>query len=396
MTEIIIFAHENFTHATKKNLFQFPPKNIKFVYSDNSTQKVADSSEKLNKLSIMTLIKKFLGNFLDTLKLPRIKLILPTKSRRFDYVLSNFYLVLSTRKVILGPLEHIGDLVGYKYLKLKSPICLKFLKWYVLSNICKYVFFMSESAKDSFQKLLNIPQKKSAKLHVIYPTMNPLEAKVKNQSKEIRLLYIARLRKIHPEYSFYVKGGQLVIKAYKELKKKYNNLKLIFVGHIPPEYQQELVSLKDVESYLHGYDGNIMDLFQKADIFLFPSYIDGFGYTIIEAMANSLPVVCLNNHFAAKELVLNNITGLIVDTPLKYLRFPNTIFYPDWIQHRRFYDYIKKDDDDITLKKFISKIEILLKDNDLQRVLGERGRERLISGNLSFSYRNHKLESLFN
>ncbi|MCK4286052.1 MAG: glycosyltransferase family 4 protein, partial [Candidatus Lokiarchaeota archaeon] len=384
MKETIIFAHEKFTHATKKNLFQFPPKNIKFVFSDYSTQKVADSSEKLNKLSIMTLIKKLVGNFLDILKLPRIKLIIPTKSRRFDYVFSNFYLVLSTRKVILGHLEHIGDLVGYKNLKLLSPICLKFLKWYVLSNICKYVFFMSESAKESFQKILNIPQKKSVKLHVIYPTMNPLETKVKHQSKEIRLLYIARLRKINPEYSFYVKGGHLVIKAYKELKKKYNNLKLIFVGYIPPEYQQELVSLKDVESYLQGYDGNIMDIYQKADIFLFPSYIDGFGYTIIEAMANSLPVVCLNNNFAAKELVLNNITGFIVDAPLKYLRFPNTNFYPDWIHYRRFYDYIKKDDDDITLKKFISKIEILLKDKNLQRDLGESGRERLISGNLSF------------
>jgi len=142
MTEKIIFAHEKLTHATKKNLFQFPPKNLKFIYSDYSTQRVADSSEKLNKLSVITLIRKILGSFLDMLKLPRIKLILPTKSRRFNYVLSNFSLVLSTRKVILGPLEHIGDLVGYKYLKLKSPICLKFLKWYVLSNICKYVFFI--------------------------------------------------------------------------------------------------------------------------------------------------------------------------------------------------------------------------------------------------------------
>ena len=211
----------------------------------------------------------------------------------------------------------------------------------------------------------------------------------------ICLLYIARLRKINPEYSFYVKGGHLVLKAYKELKKKYDNIKLIFVGYVPSEYRDLLDTLEDVETYLHGYEGNIMDLFQKADIFLFPSYIDGFGYTIIEAMANSLPVVALNNHFAVRELVLDNKTGLLVKTRLRYLRFPHTKFHPDWIQKRRFYHFIKKDDDDSTLTDFISKIALLIQNDNLRRNFGINGRERLVNGDLSYSYRNEKLKKLF-
>ena len=254
---------------------------------------------------------------------------------------------------------------------------------------------MSNSSKECFRNFLNIPKEKSSKLQVIYPTLEPLKPKLISESKKICLLYIARLRKINPEYSFYVKGGHLVLKAYQELKKKYDHLKLIFVGYVPPEYQDLLNSLKDVESYLQGYEGDIMEVFQEADIFLFPSYIDGFGYTIVEAMANSLPVVALNNHFAVRELVLNNETGFIVNTKLRYLRFPHTNFHPDWFQQRRFYHYIKKDDDDSTLNRFISKIEVLIQNETLRKDFGENGRQRLVNGDLSYSYRNEKLKKLF-
>lgn len=395
MKENVIFIHERLVHPTKKNIFQNPPTNIKFIFSNNSKQIVEDRLSRSIEAMILRLIKKVSIKFFDLIKLPRISVILPSKKKNFNYILSNFSLILSTRKLILGPLEHIGDIISYKYNKLKSPIGLKFLKWFILSSRCKYVFFMSESSKESFSKFLNIPKEKSLKFHVMYPTMNPLPLKKKIPSNETSLLYIARLRKINPEYSFYVKGGNLVINAFEKLKKKYDNLKLIFVGYIPPEYQQKLGTLKDVECYLKGYDGDIMDLYQKADIFLFPSYIDGFGYTIIEAMANNLPVVCLNNHFAPTELVLNNKTGFIVDTLLKYLRFPFKNFYIDWVQQRRFYDNIKKDDDKTTLKELISKIEILIQNSDLRKKFGENGRERLLSGDLSYYSRNKKLERLF-
>ena len=390
-----IYVHEKLTHPTKKSLLQHTPKNIRFVFSDYSRQDISISSEKINESSLRSTVKKILKKILEILKLPRIKLFLPTKSKHYDYILSNYCLVLSIKKGVYGPLEHVGDILEYKYHKLKSRFCLSFLKLYILSNRCKYLFFMSESSKDCFQRFLNIPQKKSSKLQVIYPTLKPIKKKVKKESKEVYLLYIARLRKINPEYSFYVKGGHLVLKAYKELKEKYDNLKLIFVGHIPPEYQSMLASLRDVENYPQGFKGDIMELFQKADIFLFPSYIDGFGYTVIEAMANSLPVVCLNNHFAVRELVLNNKTGFILNTNLRYMRFPNTNFHPDWVQQLRFYNYIKKDNDDATLKEFISKIDLLIQNDNLRKEFGRNGRERLVNGDLSLSHRNEKLKRLF-
>ncbi|MFW9821472.1 MAG: glycosyltransferase [Candidatus Thorarchaeota archaeon] len=394
MTKKVIFIHENLSHPTKKNIYQNPPKNIKFLFSNNSKQIVGDRLTESTKTVIIKLLNKIFGILLDRINLPRITIVLPSKKVNFDYVLSNFSLVLSTRKQILGPFEHIGDIVGYKYNKLKSAIGRKFLKWFILSSRCKYVFFMSESSKESFSKFLKIPEKKSSKMHIIYPTMIPFPKKKKTSNK-ISLLYIARLRKVNPEYSFYIKGGHLVLKAYEKLKAKYNNLKLIFVGYVPPEYQDRLGVLRDVECYLKGYNGSIMDLYQRADIFLFPSYIDGFGFTIIEAMANSLPVVCLNNHFAPAELVINGETGFTVNTSLKYLRFPFRNFYPDWIKQRRFYDYIRRDDDQTTLKEFITKIEMLIQNNDLRKKFGEKGRERLSTGDLSYSNRNKKLETLF-
>lgn len=396
MKKNVIFVHEKFSHVTTKNFFQNPPKNISFIISNSSKQQYEKNFNQGYKTIKIIHIRRVLKKILNIFNLPRVIPVFPSKSKEFDYILSNFSLVLSTKKVILGPIEHLGDIVSYKYNKLNSPLAIKFLRTYVLSSRCKYVFFMSDSAKESFCKFLKIPHKKLSKFHAIYPIMTPLPPKKETRDSEVTLLYIARLRKINPEYSFYVKGGHLIIKTFKYLKKKYSYLKLIFVGYIPPEYQKELEFLKDIECYIKGYEGDIMDLFQKADIFLFPSYIDGYGFTIIEAMANSLPVVCLNNNFAATDLVLNNETGFIVDTPLKYLRFPLKIFHPDWIQKRRFYDYIKEDDDNTTLQEFISKVEILVQDNDLRKQFGDNGRKRLVNGKLSFSYRNKKLENLFN
>ena len=135
-----IYAHEALFHATKKSLFKSPPKNIKFVYPSFKPKSTKSSLSIVSNTSIRKIVKNILKKLRDFLQLPRIKLFLPSNSRNYNYILSNYCLVLSIKKGIYGPLEHIGDVIGYKYHKLKSPLFLALLKAFILSNRCKYLF----------------------------------------------------------------------------------------------------------------------------------------------------------------------------------------------------------------------------------------------------------------
>lgn len=83
-----------------------------------------------------------------------------------------------------------------------------------------------------------------------------------------------------------------LIKAFKILKEKYNMpQKLVLAGpnigyHIP----------KDLEDEVHftGYveEDKKWELLRNADVFVFPSFYEGFGIPIIEAQKVGTPVAC--------------------------------------------------------------------------------------------------------
>ena len=53
-------------------------------------------------------------------------------------------------------------------------------------------------------------------------------------------------------------------------------------------------------------------LFRRADIFVFPSLLEGFGFAVSEAMAMGKPIVC-SNRASLPELIENEVTGLLSD-----------------------------------------------------------------------------------
>jgi len=57
----------------------------------------------------------------------------------------------------------------------------------------------------------------------------------------------------------------------------------------------------------------LVDIYQEADVFVFPSRLDGFGMVVTEAMATGLPVI-VSSHVGAKDLVRDGETGWIFDS----------------------------------------------------------------------------------
>jgi len=71
-------------------------------------------------------------------------------------------------------------------------------------------------------------------------------------------------------------------------------------------------AIQDVRARCLGRlsDTALVEAYNQADALLFPSRFEGFGYTVLEAMACGLPVITTNGS-SLTELVEHNITGLL-------------------------------------------------------------------------------------
>ena len=124
---------------------------------------------------------------------------------------------------------------------------------------------------------------------------------------EINILFASRLIER--------KGLQVIIPGLHELiKNSGKKIRLTVVGDGPYREQLErLVSENHVEAYIsfEGYKNKaeILEYYQKADIFILPSQKEGMPNVVLEAMSCGLPII-MTPCEGSDELVKDN--GIIV------------------------------------------------------------------------------------
>lgn len=91
------------------------------------------------------------------------------------------------------------------------------------------------------------------------------------------------------------KGCNELFTAYRELKKRYPELRLLFVGPIEKEetIEPELLEFfrSDPGIIITGRVSGVERYMAAMDVFALPSYREGFGMSVVEASAMGLPVV---------------------------------------------------------------------------------------------------------
>ena len=106
------------------------------------------------------------------------------------------------------------------------------------------------------------------------------------------------------------KNLDLVVDCFYELKKKYGQIQLIFVGSGP--YINKLKK-SCPDALFVGYKTGVelSKYYANADLMVFPSLTETFGNVTLEALSSGLPVLCYDTA-AAKELVVDGENGFTV------------------------------------------------------------------------------------
>jgi len=156
----------------------------------------------------------------------------------------------------------------------------------------------SESTKRDLIKFYGV---EDSKIKVVYHGVRSqkfIKSKVhKVKNNEFNILFVGRLEKR--------KNIVNLIKAFEVFKKSYElratSYKLILVGKAGFGFQeikkaiQESFFSKDIILKNYISEAEKDELYKKADLFVLPSFYEGFGLPILEAMSYGVPVICSNN-----------------------------------------------------------------------------------------------------
>ena len=103
------------------------------------------------------------------------------------------------------------------------------------------------------------------------------------------------------------KGIADLLRAYEILRKKAR-ARLVFVGKGPLGTE---IRRRAPQAILAGFRKDIPEVMKSLDVLVLPSYWEGFGIVLIEAMAAGRPVVATNVS-SIPEIVVDGDTGLLV------------------------------------------------------------------------------------
>lgn len=154
------------------------------------------------------------------------------------------------------------------------------------------------------------------------------------------------------------KGVNELVEAFISLKKKYPNIKLLMLGnfeaHLSPLKPEIVKEIDSNNSIIYvGHQKDIRPYLKISDIFVFPSYREGFPNVVLQAGAMGIPTI-VSDINGCNEIIIDGLNGLII--PVK---------------------------DEKILKK---RMEVLMNDEALRKQLAAKSREMIIT-----RYQRHKI-----
>lgn len=163
------------------------------------------------------------------------------------------------------------------------------------------IFVFSNFVRDSLIRDFAVS---AERIHTVYAGVNlRIPREVRHNRKEPIILFVGK--------EFERKGGPLLLRAFKRVRRAIPNARLVIAGSNP---QTDLPGV-DVVGFINKQspegEARLASLFAQAAVFTMPSHFEPFGIVFAEAMHFGVPCVGVN-HCAMPEIVSDGETGLLV------------------------------------------------------------------------------------
>lgn len=228
--------------------------------------------------------------------------------------------VRTDRRWILS-IANFQEAVAFNFMGLPTPRPLRvaYIKHLLLKDNCKKVVFWSHAGKKTLTTYGKVTDPRlHAKADVVYPAIR--------KAQDQLITYSDRVQDVNLLFSgyFFRKGGVNVIDAFERAQKIYPNIKLrLCCGEnidfttdnhaMRDEYLQKIRSNPGIIMARADREELINVILPNTDIFLVPTYVETFGFAILEAMAYGLPIIS-TTYFAIPEMIEHGVSGLLIDT----------------------------------------------------------------------------------
>ena len=149
-------------------------------------------------------------------------------------------------------------------------------------------------------------------------SMPKLELRKINNLEEVDFvfLFVGRIAK--------EKGIEVLVNAFAKLVKEFpnGNIKLMLIGKIETQYgliSREIERLNQIHTNIltPGRFDDVRPFYKMSDIFVLPSFREGFPNAVLEAGAMGLPSIVTNIN-GCNEIITDNINGKIIPVKDEY------------------------------------------------------------------------------
>jgi len=352
-------------HQIYQEIVNYPPKNVEYLGVSKETQK--------GKYYESKRLKEKLGKWLQKLKLPRMIYARPGK---YDLIHSSRGIIPLNRKPWVMDIEHVHSFFGLNPKLIKNKFWKRFIEKKLASINCRAILCHCEATRQAFFRYLDCSRFKE-KIKVLYPASHIVPIK-KEKHDKIRILCVLSL--------FKPKGGHQILKAFSQLEKKHKNIELWLRADVPEsfkkKYNSKNIKYMDYLKDIVPREKLLKEVYSKCDIFLYPTFYDSFGYSLIDAMVAKLPIIS-TNMFAIPEIVKDGRNGFVVDIPGYSLKENFLQYYP--------IENLTKKDNEKFIQGIVKSLEKLIKDKKLREGMSKESFRLVNTGKFSIKERNKRL-----
>ena len=357
------------THQIYQEIVNHPPKNVEYVgVGKNIKEGKYYQSKKL---------KEKLGAFLQKIRVPRMIFVKPGN---YDLIHSSRGIIPINKKPWVLDMEQVHSFFGLNPNLIKNKFWKKFIEKKLSSKYCKGILCHCEATRQAFFYYLDCRKFKN-KIKVLYPASHLINIK-KEKHRKIRILAVISL--------FYHKGGPQILEAFSKLEKKHKNIELWIRADVPKAFKAKYISpnirYMDYFGNIIPRESLIKEVYSKCDIFLYPTFCDSLGYSLIDALIAKLPIIS-TNLFAVPEIVEDGKNGFIIKIPKYNLE-------KDFSQDHK-YQEITKEDNKKIVNQIVKYLEKLIKDKKLRDKMSNESFKLVDEGKFSIQKRNEKLSKIY-